>query len=187
MTSPRTVTEQLPRADEDARWFAFRTMFKREKVVQKRLQASGLETYVPLRTQVKHYRSKTVTAQVPLFSSYVFVRITAAEYGQVLRDSDVFEIVRFRGEVGRVTDDEIALLRQILRDPRDGFDPVTVRGLAAGTPVVLSGGTLAGTRGFVLAAQGKHNFVVELQTLGISLSLVVAAELLTVDTSQVVV
>lgn len=179
MKTVRTVIEQLPHAGEDARWFAFRTMFKREKVVQQRLRRAGLDTYVPLRTQVRHYKSKTVTTQIPLFSSYIFVRITGVDYPQVLRDADVFEIVRFRGEVGRVTDEEITLLRRVLQDPDDRYEPMVATDMAAGTPVVVSGGALAGTRGFVIQAEGKHNLLVELQTIGVSLSLVVPKERLT--------
>ena len=156
-------------------------MYKREKLVGRRLAAHGIETYVPLKREVRRYRSKTVTVELPLFSSYVFVRLSAKRYPEVLADPDVFEIVHFQGDVGRVTDEEIELLRRILRDPGDGYDPEPLVGLLAGTPVIISGGTLAGTRGFVVEQQGNRNFVVELRTLGVSLSLVVSRQLLTPD------
>ena len=177
----RSVTAQLPTADEPPRWFAFRTMFKREKLVAKRLAAAGVETYVPLRTIVKHYASKTVVSHVPLLSSYVFVRLSAKQYPTVLADSDVFEIVRFNGEVGRVTDEEIDLLRTVLRDGGDDFAPQPAEGLREGAPVVVNGGALAGTRGRITEERGKHNFVVELTSLGVVLELIVEASLLSAD------
>lgn len=181
MTKIRSIAAQLPTAEEGLRWYAFRTMFKREKLVGKRLKSRGLESYVPLKKEVRRYKSKTVTVELPLFSSYVFVRLSAKRYAEVLGDPDVFEIVHFKGEVGRVTDEEIDLLRRILRDPADGFDPEPFAGLVPGTPVIISGGTLAGTKGLVIEQQGNRNFVVELRTLGISLSMVVARELLTAE------
>lgn len=174
----RSIAAQLPRPDEEPAWFAFRTMFKREKLVARRLDAAGIETYVPLRTIVKHYKSKTVVSRVPLLSSYVFVRLTAEHYPTVLADSDVFEVVRFNGEVGRVTEAEIALLKTVLRDGGEDFEPQTAEGLGAGAPVVVNGGALAGTRGRIVEARGNHNFVVELSTLGVALELVVDASLL---------
>lgn len=181
MSAIRSVTAQLPRDDEGPRWFAFRTMFKREKLVARRLGAAGVETYVPLRTVVKRYASKTVTSQVPLLSSYVFARITAGQYGVVLADADVFEIVRFSGEVGRVGEAEIELLKTVLRDGGEDFAPRTAEGLGAGTAVIVNGGALAGTRGRILEARGNHNFVVELTSLGVALELVVDAGLLSTD------
>lgn len=183
MTTPRSTLPQLPLPDEPARWFAFRTMYKREKMVGRRLTAGGVETYVPIKTEVRHYKTKTRTVELPLFSSYVFARITGAEYGQVLRDPDVFEIVRFNGEVGRVTDEEIAFLKLVLRESDEHFDPQLVEGMAIGTPVVISGGTLAGTRGVIMAEKSNSNFVVELRTLGVSLGITVEARYLAADTS----
>ncbi len=183
MTEPRSTLPQLPLPEEPPRWFAFRTMYKREKMVGRRLSAAGVETYVPLKTEVRHYKTKTRTVELPLFSSYVFARITGAEYAQVLRDPDVFEIVRFNGEVGRVTDEEIAFLRVVLRGGGKEFAPQAMDEMTVGTPVVISGGTLAGTRGIISAGMSNSNFVVELRTLGISLGITVEAKHLAPDTS----
>jgi len=176
MSAPRTVTEQLPHPDDAPSWFAFRTMYKREKMVAKRLKAKGIESYVPLRTVVRHYKSKTKTLEIPLFSSYTFIRLTAKQYPIVLLDDDVFEIVKFQGEVGRVTDEEIDFLKRILRDSEADYAPEMYDGLLPGTPIVLSGGTLAGTKGKIVEQQGNKKFVVELQTLGVSLLLTVSQE-----------
>ena len=49
-------------------------MFKREKMVLERLATvAEVEVYVPLITQVRHYKSKRKVLRVPLLSSYVFV------------------------------------------------------------------------------------------------------------------
>lgn len=173
MSAMRTVTEQLPLADDPPQWYAFRTMFKREKMVAKRLNTKGIEAYVPLRTVVRHYKSKTKTLEIPLFSSYVFIRLTAKHYPIVLLDDDVFEVVKFQGEVGRVTDAEIDFLKRILRDSSNDYEVEIYDGLLPGTPIVLSGGTLAGTKGKIVEQQGNKRFVVELQTLGVSLTLTV--------------
>ena len=169
----RTVYEQLPLGIESPQWFAFRTMYKREKMVAKRLMIKGLESYVPLRTIVRQYSSKRTITQVPLFSSYVFVRLSAKHYSTVLSDDDVFEIVKFQGEVGRIKEEEISFLKKVLRDDTNDYDVMLYDGLEAGASIVLAGGPLAGTKGKILRSHGSHNFVVELQNLGLSVQLTV--------------
>ena len=182
MVKIRSLLDQLPAPGESARWYAYRTGFKREKIARKRLAARGFEVYLPLRLVVKRYRSKTTTAELPLFSNYLFVRTTAADYAKILADPDVFEIVQFNGEVGRVAEDEIALLKAILGSDREAFDARVHEGLVAGDPVVVTGGTLAGTRGYVLADRENSTFLVELRALGVGLEINVDARYLARDT-----
>ena len=98
----------------------------------------------------------------------------------MLADPDVFEIVRFQGEVGRVTEEEIALLREVLQDGGETYDPTIRDRIRVGTPVVIAGGALAGTKGRVMEQTGKHNFAVELRTLGVELVISVDAKYLSV-------
>ena len=104
----------------------------------------------------------------------------------VLADADVFEVVQFRGEVGRVTDEEVAFLRAVLRDGGGGggeggeeFEPKAASApLSPGRRVAVAGGALAGTRGVIVEGRGKHNFVVELRNLGVAVELIVGQHLL---------
>ena len=177
--SIRSLAAQLPAADESPGWFAFRTMHKREKVAAKRLERQGVETYVPLRVVVKHYKSKTVTSSIPLLSTYVLCRLTRAEYGRVLADPDVFEAVSFDGELGRVSDGEVAFLRAVLAEgDADAYQVQQATSLRPGERVAIVGGALAGTQGEVVRDRGKHNFVVRLRNLGVAVELVVADHLL---------
>lgn len=179
----RTVTEQLPPDGEPARWYAFRTGFRREKRVDARLRDRGLEVYLPIRHVVRHYKSKTTTSLQPLFNSYIFAKITRGGYGQVLSDPDVYEIVRFNGEVGLVADKEIAFLRTVLGEDRDRYDARVREGLLIGDDVVITGGTLAGTRGRVVGDRANQTFLVELRTLGVSLEINVESRHLARDSS----
>ena len=175
INQPRTVTEQLPLEHETPRWYAFRTMYKREKAIARRFEKAGIECYVPLMTVVRHYKSKTKTLHIPLLSSYIFVKLKAKQYSEVLADVDIFEIVKFQGEVGRVTDEEIAFLKTVLgEEVSKDYEVNLHKGLVEGTPVVISGGALAGTKGKIVDVQGNRQFIVELQGIGVALRLTVA-------------
>ena len=181
MENIRSLRAQLPRGNEAPAWYAFRTRFRRERTVASRLAALGFECYVPIATRVRHYPSGRRVVRVPLLAGYVFVRLTANDYTAVLSDADVYEIVSFRGEVGRVTDAEIAFLKLVMggaAGSEEEFEVELRERIVVGTPVVISGGTLAGTRGRVTGRRGRHNFEVELKTLGVSLVLTVAEHLL---------
>ena len=181
MTKIRSVLDQLPASGEPPRWCAYRTGFKREKVARKRLAARGIDVYLPLRLVVRRYPSKTTTTEQPLFNNYLFARTTAANYAQILADADVFEVVQFDGEVGHVAEDEIALLKTILGAGCETFDARVREGLVAGDPVVVTGGTLAGTRGYVVADRENSSFLVELRALGVGLEINVDARHLARD------
>lgn len=181
MTKRRTVVDQLPDARDAPRWFAFRTGFRREKRVAERLTRGELEAYLPLRKVVRHYKSKTTVSEQPLFNNYVFVRATAQDYSRILADPDVLEIVQFNGEVGRVSDGEIELLRTVLGEDRERYSARVHDGLLRGDPVVITGGTLAGTRGQVTGDRENNSFLVELRTLGVSLAINVEARHLARD------
>jgi len=182
MSKIKSISAQLPAAGEPPEWFAFRTAFKREKMIERRLAAQGLDVYVPLRTVVRVYPSKRKTLRIPLLSTYIFVRLTAKQYTMVLDDPEVYQIVEFDGEVGRVTDDEIKFLRAVLADDGDdadaGFAIEVTDELVAGQRVVVSGGALAGTKGTVFDRAGNHSFHVYLRSLGFGLVMQVDRKLL---------
>ena len=174
MSTVRSLQDQLPSVEDGPAWFAFRTAYKREKRVAQRLGSQGIVCYVPLKTEVRHYVSKRKVVQLPLLNTYIFVRITARDYVTVLSDVDVYEIVRFGDEVGKVSDREISFLKTLLHEGADEQYQLEVsESIVKGMRVVVTGGALAGTLGTVVAEQSNHNFQVELTGLGLGLRLVV--------------
>lgn len=171
----RSLADQLPRADEAPAWYAFRVGFRKEGFVARALGAEGIECYVPLVTKVAVYKSGRKTVRKPLLPTYLLARITRREYARVLAHPDVSRAVSFNGEITAIEDAEIEFLRRLLADDAHHFDPKASEALAAGDAVAIAGGPLAGTRGEVLSAAGKHNFRVRLQGVGLSLDLVVPA------------
>ena len=57
-------------------WYAVHTRFQHEKSVVSHLQREGITTFLPLVTEVHRWSDRRKLVELPLFSCYVFVRIS---------------------------------------------------------------------------------------------------------------
>ena len=102
---------------ESANWYAVQTRARNEKVVCERLQEQGLDTFLPLVTEVRRWSDRKKKVELPLFSCYVFVKLTftnSDERMRVYRTSGVFRIVSMRGEAVPIPDEQIDALRTVV-------------------------------------------------------------------------
>jgi hypothetical protein len=70
---------------EPANWYAVQTRARNEKVVCERLQEQGLATFLPLVTEVRRWSDRKKKVELPLFSCYVFVRLTFTNSDERMR------------------------------------------------------------------------------------------------------
>ena len=80
--------------ENEPRWFAVYTEFKKEKIAEKFLKKKGIETYLPLQKVVRRYKSKTKKIEIPLINCYLFVRITKKEYVKVLETDYISRFIK---------------------------------------------------------------------------------------------
>lgn len=153
--------------ETEARWFAVYTPFRREKSAMRELEKRGIEAYVPLVERVKKYERKIKTYHVPLINNYVFVRICKKDYVEVLRSRDVIHFLRFDGGIIAIPQEEIFLLQRIVGEASDV--QAANRRPSVGQRVEIIAGKLTGITGVVREEKGKHQVLVDLETLGWSL------------------
>ncbi|HRI60637.1 MAG TPA: transcription termination/antitermination NusG family protein, partial [Saprospiraceae bacterium] len=103
----------------EPRWFAVYTKYKREKLVQKRLQEQGINAYLPIQRLTRRYERKVKTVEMPLISCYVFTRITKKQYVPVLNTPDVLQFVKFSQNLIAIPEREIQLLQRIAGEGMD--------------------------------------------------------------------
>ena len=153
----------------EARWFAVYVNYKREKQTERDLRNRGIEVYLPLKAFTRVYASKKRVVQLPLLSRYIFVRIIRDEYVTVLQNSHVLGFVKEQRHLRSVRAEEIELLRRVAGDTR----VVEVRQgqISIGEEVELITGNLAGMRGQFVRNQGKSNFIIQLESLGVHLEI----------------
>ncbi len=157
-------------------WHVVRTKTKCEKFVRDRLQAMGLEAFVPLRRRTARYNRKVKVYELPLITCYTFVRLDKARRNDVLALPYVQGMLRTAGHDCVVTDREIQWLQKI-----SGTD-LDVRAetlsMKQGDRVVLASGQLAGMEGVILSQRSKHEVIVALESIGLQMAIQVDTAML---------
>ena len=163
--------------DKEGRWFAVHTKFRSEKAAVKRLEANGVEAYLPIKSVVRHYQRKIRKTELPLISSFVFVRIVKTMYAKVLETEYVAGFLKFGGNLLSIPDGQIELIKRLL-GTEDLEMEVTQTAFYEGDEVEIDSGPLLGLRGKLVSIQGKERVLVDLVNSGYSLQLIVDKKLL---------
>ncbi len=160
----------------EAKWFAVYTKYKREKLVAARLEAMGVEYYLPLMQVTRHYVRKKKVLQLPLINCHIFVKITKASYIKVLQTPDVLRFVKIAKNLLAIPQYEIDLLHRVLGSNQEVF--VNETSFLLGDKVEVIGGQLTGLKGTLIKSNGKNNLLVQLDSLGLDLEMYIDKKLL---------
>ena len=158
------------------RWYAVKTRYKCEKQVKKHLSARGIECYLPLLQRTKRYQRKVKRYEVPLINCYVFVRIDLEQRVEVLSNYNVVDFLKIGGEISRVTDEEMAIMKRVVGEIAEvQVDPCK---WSHGDEVEVISGSLTGLTGKLMTRAGKHELMVCLETMGCQLRMQIDESLL---------
>jgi transcriptional antiterminator RfaH len=139
-------------------------MPRHEKKVSVGLREKGLHSFLPMREEKRQWSDRQKWIELPLFSQYVFVRITenAELRARVLRTNGV---VRFAGAPGRGTpipSEQIHHLQTIT----DQRIPCTQHEfLKIGERVRIRGGSLQGIEGILKAIKNDRSLVISVDLI----------------------
>ena len=146
----------------DRRWFAVQTRTRFEKKAVKELQDKQIETFLPLHSRKHRWSDRYRVVRLPLFPSYVFVRIGEEQETRiaVLRTIGVRKFVGGRGAGAPIPDAEIRGLQTVL-EQQVPFELYSF--LNVGQRVRIRGGCLDGLEGILTAMNGKESLVISVQ------------------------
>lgn len=126
------------------RWFAIYTAPRHEKQVSQRLQEREVESFLPMHRTVHCWKNRTrAELELPLFPSYVFVRISPEMKGKVLSVPGALSLVGSKREPWPLPDSEMEILRAGLNQCKPEPHPY----LSFGDRVRITDGPLAGMEG----------------------------------------
>lgn len=85
-----------------------------EKQVARRIAAEGKEVYLPLHIVKRKWSDRVKRVEVPLFNSYVFVKVEERELGTLLLINGVSRVVYYLHRPAVVRDSEIVAVKEFL-------------------------------------------------------------------------
>ena len=160
-------------ADTLPRWFAVYTTPRHEKHVSEILAERQIETFLPLyRANRQWKKSSPVVLDLPLFPTYVFVRIARQARGVVLGTPGVLSIVGSSKESWPLPDFEIDALRSGLLERKIEPHPY----LVVGERVRIVAGVMAGVEGVLVRKKNDLRVVLSLDTIMRSVAVEVNAD-----------
>lgn len=101
------------------KWYALYTKPRWEKKVAETLTHNKIEAYCPINKVVRQWSDRKKVVLAPLFTSYVFVRITDKQFGEVKKVDGVLNLVYWLGKPAVIKDDEIEVIKKFLNEFQD--------------------------------------------------------------------
>src|ERR1035438_9154882 len=151
-------------------WHVLHVISNHEKQVGQHLAVRSVEHYLPLYSERVKWTDRTVLAERPLFSGYVFARFTAQNRVSVISTPGVLRVL---GEEQRdmVSSEELDKIRTGLAS---GLLLRPHQGVAVGTRVRVRDGAFAGVEGIVTEMRHQCRVILSLSAVHKCFSLEVA-------------
>lgn len=155
-----------PKKEQPA-WYAVHTYPRAEKKVCEKLQAKGIEVYLPLQKQLRQWSDRKKWVEMPLIPSYLFVFTPASQLHSVVQVYGITRVIYFEGKPVPIPNEQIEWLKKMLLHniPVE----ITQEELAPGDKVIVSGGHLMGMIGELVSYKSERRVVVRLEKLDYNL------------------
>jgi transcription antitermination factor NusG len=100
-------------------WYVLYTAARAEKQVELKLIAEGVETFLPLRKTARKWTDRIKMVDVPLFSSYIFVKTSDEKLRELIKINGVSRIVYYNGSPAKIRMKEIEAIRKFIQLAED--------------------------------------------------------------------
>jgi transcription antitermination factor NusG len=154
--------QKMGNSESQMFWYAAYTSSRHEKTVAEHLRQRDVECFLPLYETVRRWNNGRHRVHLPLFPSYVFVRMGLRDKLRVLQVPGLAQLVSFQGSPAVLPDAEIETLRSALAA---GVQAQPCRYLNVGSQVEICNGPLQGLRGILLRHQGQFRVVVSVEMI----------------------
>ena len=165
MTSPSTYN-----------WYAIYTASRNEKKVFDRLEKEGVSAFLPLIKKQRQWSDRKKWVEMPLFPSYLFVKISASEHLKVLKISGVVKFISFEGKAVSIPEKQIETIKAMILS---GYElESTGEKFESGDKIRIAAGPLIGLEGIFVDYRGSKKVMIRIEQIGQSILLNVPASLI---------
>ena len=154
-------------------WHVLYTKPRWEKKAQNLLVQKGIEAFLPLYTTLRQWSDRKKKVELPLFNSYLFVKITSKEYFEVLNTPGIVKYIYFEGKAAVIRENQIEGIRQLI-DSEVKFEIVDHL-LPIGTRVIIKKGPLMGLNGEIVEYKGSLRTCIRIDQINRSILINVQA------------
>lgn len=148
-------------------WFVVYTRARTEKKVYSELCSLGIEAYLPLRKALHQWKDRKKMVEVPLMSSYVFVKLKLNERDHVYRCNHIVRYITFEGKPVAVPEKQMISLKSLVES--DVEIEAVVENIKPGENVKIVYGPLAGITGEFVSLESEKRFLLRINKIGYSL------------------
>jgi transcription antitermination factor NusG len=148
-------------------WFALYTKARAEKKVYDDFRQKGIETYLPLRRELRQWSDRKKWVETPIIHSYIFVHIPMSDYLRVFESKGVMSYVSYKGKAVVIPDREIEAMRRTVNSNLS-FN-VETNTIKKGQIITIASGPLKGITGEVLEFQGARKLYLRISHIGYTL------------------
>lgn len=144
-------------------WYVVYTKPKWEKKVAEKLNEIGVKAYCPLITKISQWSDRKKKIQIPLFNSYIFVKIEEKDRNVIFGITGAIRYLFWLGKPAIVKDKEISAIQDWLSEPNT-FE-VVVDKWQKGDRILLESGLFAAHAAIVQEIKHNH-YILVLESLG---------------------
>lgn len=159
-----------------AHWYAAYTKPRSEKKALERLTAAGFEAYLPLRRSKRRWSDRIKWLDLPLFPSYIFIRVDEREYYNAIQFPELVRWVTFEGKATVIPDKQIEIIKLLLQEKKNLI--VTRAEFVSGQKIIVNAGTFVGMEGELVRHNGRKKVLIRLGDQFKNLLMTVPLELL---------
>lgn len=151
----------------DQNWYVAYTCSRHEKCLAEQCEQRGITSFLPLYTAQRQWKQRRAEVRLPLFPSYVFVRMALAERFRVLALPGMVSLVSFKGLPAVVPETQIEALKRAVILGR--AEPCAY--LQEGQRIRVTAGPLVGLEGIIQEVKNDLRVIVSFEWMNRSVSI----------------
>lgn len=146
-------------------WHVAYLKYRNEIKIYELLKSKGIECFLPIRLSKRIWSDRVKIIKEPLFSGYIFVRVSSSEYYEVLFTDGVLRYVSFENKPAVIRDCQIESLKLLMENVNEEIEVSTSR-ICKGCYVKIINGPLKNIIGEVVETRGKRCLLLRFEPLG---------------------
>ena len=158
-------------------WFVFYTKSRQEKKVNELLLKNGFESFLPTQKVMRQWSDRKKKVEVPLFNSYIFVKIEEYRIVDVLKIPGVSWNIKHNGKPAFLRQKEYELISRYIQTGLF-IEASQNSNLEAGDKVKVIDGPMKGFMGTLTKRNTENLFSVFIDSLNYSLTIQIDSHVL---------